>query len=310
MRLAQISRKINKKPTEVLSYIQQEFNIQLAPKANTKIPEDLLEKIINHFEAQSPNTSENTPIEEVATEAPTLPEVEEEATTEKEPETIAEVTPEVAEESVAVAEVEAIEEVEIEEKEVQADLSPEAENTPQIETEDGVEDEVILNIENGVIRVPKVAVEGIKVIGKMDIASPKKEEEEEPEEEAAEHIDKEDTSAVEEPTDQQKMAAMRAQKPHVQRSKKNKRKAGTHLSFEEQRQKAEAELKLELKKKAASQKKKRKQHYQQTMKKGVSSPSKKSNKKGKKTTSAQKNQVKAAPRPTSIWGKFIYWLNN
>ena len=50
MRLAQLSRKLNIKPSEIVSFIEENFNEKIENDRNTKISSDFTTEIINHFD--------------------------------------------------------------------------------------------------------------------------------------------------------------------------------------------------------------------------------------------------------------------
>lgn len=52
MRLAQIARKVNTKPTEIRAFIKKEFNIELDKDPNIKIEDDQVEAILEHFKIE------------------------------------------------------------------------------------------------------------------------------------------------------------------------------------------------------------------------------------------------------------------
>ena len=49
MRLGQLSRKVNVKPTVILSYLKNEFDIELNSHLNTKVDDELAEKVTSKF---------------------------------------------------------------------------------------------------------------------------------------------------------------------------------------------------------------------------------------------------------------------
>ena len=118
MRLAQISRKLNIKPKEILDFAQSKLdkNISIAP--NTMLPEEVVEQIIEHFTSQK--------------------------------------------------------EVVINES-LQIDSNTEkiTDEDKIIEPTESSTEETDLIIEDGVIKAPKIEVEGVKVVGKIDLPEKK-----------------------------------------------------------------------------------------------------------------------------------------
>lgn len=72
MRLGQLSRKVEIKPSEILSYLKNEFDVELGSHLNTKVDDTLAEKVIENFSTQKKLVS-STPIKEVVTEIPLEP---------------------------------------------------------------------------------------------------------------------------------------------------------------------------------------------------------------------------------------------
>lgn len=249
MRLAQLARKIQVKPSELINFILNQFDHKINSTPNTVIPKEYLGAIVEHFVLKKEtNDTTHKVIEK----------------------TVAEV------EQCTVTEPESTEKVEIEE----------TESTEETE-------ETILNIEDGVIRAPKVKIEGVTVVGKIELPT-KPEVQEEEKEEAKETVEK---SEKPKPT----------RIPRTPQKTKNGRKS--ELNYEEEKQKERQAYKEELRRKKELAKKKKRAHYEAMVKeKGTKLPKK------KKPTKAQQLQTeiekKKENRPTSLWGRFIYWLNN
>src|SRR5690554_1541047 len=132
MRLAQIARKLKVKSTEVVAFIEQKFEVQIPHAPYTKIPDEFVGKIIKHF---APTETENHVIEETEKEVLPSKELKEEETIQ----TQEELTKESDVESVLEAK-----------KEIHDESHP----------EESTQETVELNIEDGVIKAPKVEVEG------------------------------------------------------------------------------------------------------------------------------------------------------
>ena len=144
MRLGQLSRKVNVKPTEILQYLKNEFDVELGSHLNTKVDDELSDKVILKF-------------------------------TVKKPEIIPPITEDVIEE---IAEPETTtEEIEVESKEIISEtvsdtsLETEPGTLPEGVREYGTDEEVdaqtILNAT--LIKAPKVDLPGPKVVGKIDL---------------------------------------------------------------------------------------------------------------------------------------------
>jgi hypothetical protein len=139
MRLGQLSRKVNIKPTEILSYLKNEFDVELGSHLNTKVEDELSNKVILKFGLK--------PIVEPVKVVP-------KKTVTKITETVE--NNEIIEESTPV----------IEEKET----TPEVEVTEpfvEFEAHQEVDPETIRNAE--LIKAPKVELAGPKVVGKIEL---------------------------------------------------------------------------------------------------------------------------------------------
>jgi len=132
MRLGQLSRKVNIKSTEILSYLKNEFDIELGSHFNTKVEDDIAEKVISKFT-----------VKPVEVTAPTIP-----------------VKTEVIEIPVTEVENEVVEEIEQEEEIVPKPIK-------EFEVNQEVDASTILNAE--LIKAPKVELPGPKVIGKIEL---------------------------------------------------------------------------------------------------------------------------------------------
>ncbi|MFT4754435.1 MAG: hypothetical protein ACI85Q_001994 [Salibacteraceae bacterium] len=144
MRLGQLSRKINVKPTEILSYLKNEFDVELGSHLNTKVADELSDKVISKFGKPKP----------VVIEEPVL----------------AKVSPSV-DSSTGAKEIEPepiLTEEEMEESNSSIII---LEQTPptsrEFEPQQEVDVETILNAE--LIKAPKVELTGPKVVGKIDL---------------------------------------------------------------------------------------------------------------------------------------------
>ena len=144
MRLGQLSRKVNVKPTEILQYLKNEFDVELGSHLNTKVEDELSDKVITKFTVKKPEIV--TPITEKAKEE--LAELE--TTTETievvEKEEISEEVPEIPSES-------------------KPGMLPEG--VREYGTDEEVDAQTILNAT--LIKATKVDLPGPKVVGKIDL---------------------------------------------------------------------------------------------------------------------------------------------
>jgi hypothetical protein len=294
MRLGQLSRKQQVKTAEIIDILQSEYDVAINNHPNSKVPEELVAHLEDRFK------------KEIVLESPAEPEV----SVIEDHEVIAEIprseTPNDSE--IQELPVEELEEVLI------------IENTP-IYTNDIVDEEAELNIVDGIIKAPKIEFTGVKVVGKIDLPEKKIEaptetliEEDTPVDsdidienpEKQENVETTEISAKPAtPREIEKKHTNRpAKKNQSERKDRQRRNDQPLLTPEEQRRiklKEAQKLKLEAQK---AKKEKRRATYSQELKpsNNPSSPQKK-----KKVVS---NKTPKKQKPTSLWGRFIYWLND
>lgn len=140
MRLGQLSRKVNIKPSEIQAYLKNEFDVELGSHLNTKVDDELTEKVIKKFAVKvtkkpvpMPPKVEKTP-EEVIENNSTSADEEPVLVIEEKTETVEETL------SVAVKEFEVNEEVDV---------------------------DIIKNAT--LIKAPKVELAGPTVVGKIEL---------------------------------------------------------------------------------------------------------------------------------------------
>merc|ERR1711916_228389 len=159
--MGQLSRKINVKSSEIVDFIEKEFNDSIKNHPNCKIPDEYITRIESNFLIETP-TSENDdgspqddgPADEILEEQ-TIEAKQEDQT-----------------------------------KEVDEDAEAEVSTDEDDSTDELPED---LIIEEGVIKAPKPEIEGVKVVGKIDLPEPKVKEEDENEEESENDNSEEDS---------------------------------------------------------------------------------------------------------------------
>ncbi len=164
MRISSLARKIKIKPSELITFCEQN-GIELDSGAHTKLTPDQVEKLYTEFAPEflvNEDNSSELPVEE----AEEISEAEDE---------LKEEVPEIPDEPVVTAEE-------------AAPLDPEPLNEPAQETNEEVgtiEENEPNEEEIEVIRAPKVTLPGLKVKGKIELPEPKKPEpkEEKPSEE-------------------------------------------------------------------------------------------------------------------------------
>jgi hypothetical protein len=283
MRLGQLSRKINAKTSEIISFIEKDFNDTIEDHPNTKVPDIYIARIEQFFLLQQSEI-----IEEVK-DSTSPKDKQDELQTDvlKEHEAL-----ESPEESVTEQIIEAPNQAHNDQNTLNEDEAG----------DDEADDENHLIIEDGVIKAPKPKFEGVKVVGKIDLPEPK---ETEPKETEAVDEENQDASTDNISTAQTKR---RKNKPKNRNDKRKGTNRKPVVSFEEQKKKEqEAYIKQqELKKK--KEKEHKRKNYESMMKekkqtkKSVSK--KNSKKKNKSVTSTEQKK-----QPTTIFGKFLRWLN-
>lgn len=302
MRLAQLSRKLQVKPATLIKFIEKTFDAEINPNPNSRIPDEYLEKIYEVFpkvetkrEAKEINQAiaeetivEEIDIEEVETEVVEEIQTEIEVETEAKTETMSEVVgSEHADETATIKEA----------------------------TDKEEEETVELNIQDGVIRAPKVEVGGVKVIGKIDL--PEKPVAVISEEESEENLGETD-EVKSDTTDAQaesevKATPVKSQKPRKKAKKSTPRNQKSEISYEEQRRLNKEAYTEKLKRQREEEKKQAKARYEESMKKKqqVNAPKPKMTKSRAKVIQQKAIiQKRKEEAPKTLWGKFIYWLNN
>lgn len=294
MRLAQIARKLKVKTSEVVAFVDQKFEDQIQNAPNTKIPDEYVNDIIAHFSVVEEETIQKEKVKEDSTVLETSIE--------------------------KIQEADKAEEVLETENKLDSDQSKSA-------TDSVTHQDKELNIEDGVIKAPKAEVKGIKVVGKIDLPGQKTEEGESTEEtEQSEVIEesKEESSPVSEiKEEKQEDVKVEKEEPIVQATQPASKRADNppknksnkkSLTYEEERTLKQKAYGDELQRLKEIDKAKKKANYEQMMQERTakSSPKKSKTKITKKENSkpATKKVVKKKVVPTTIWGKFIFWLNN
>lgn len=291
MRLGQLSRKLQVKTAEIIDVLQSNFDIVITNHPNSKVPEEVvheLEKLLH----QSGSASE---VKEAMT-----------STVDSDP---------VHQEATASIKKETSPEGELEPKLIEDANIPEQEDIT-VKEDNPVEDiltDADLNIVDGIIKAPKVEVAGIKVVGKIEL--PEKKNDVIEDENSEVNIEQSETSSDEETDNQVTVTIIPKELGKSPNKRTSHRKPGERKSRPKRVEKLlltpdeerRIQLKEAQKKKIAEQQAKKEQRrktYNEEMKsvqKTVSSGKK------KKTTSS-KPQKKY--KPTSLWGKFLHWLND
>lgn len=294
MRLGQLSRKLQVKTSEIIDILQSEFDVAINNHPNSKVPEEWVAHLEDRFK------------KEIVLEGPA--EFEESAIEENE--VIVEVpNTETSDDSeIQESPLEELEEVVI------------IENNPN-HNNDIVEEEAELNIVDGIIKAPKVEFAGVKVVGKIELPEKKIEAPTETLIEEVNPVDSnndienpkkqenvETTEIIAEPIPPKQVEKKRKSRPSKtspsERKDRHRRNDQPLLTPEEQRRiklKEAQKQKLEAQK---AKKEKRRETYSQELKPA------KNNSSSQKKKKIISNKTPKKQKPTSLWGRFIYWLND
>lgn len=298
MRLGQLSRRLEINAKNIVNYLNNEYKIEIINHPNSKIPDEVLDEVLIHFKP--------SPVEEMkkAIEEPTNVAIEEEMPLESEMEEKSVPTP-----------------IETTEPTITPSQKTPVEERIEVASCETASEEVLeedLNIVDGVIKAPKLEIEGVKVIGKIDLPEQKKQEDVEVNETSTESDITQQEEGEREPTNSNNEEVKEvAVKPEIQKKERpkrpkhknptQKRKRPTQEELEARRKAREERLKKE---EEARVKAKKKAHYEALLVKKVARTKKNQNKKSIAKKSAPKTKKQKLEKPTSLWGKFMLWLND
>jgi hypothetical protein len=361
MRLAQIARKVQTKPAEIRSFIKNKFDVELESDPNIKLDDKQVKAILEEFKVEGVVEEK---VEEVVVEK-----VIEEEEDEVDPTVDTDISSlkELAEETIAKVAIPEIEKPLDEAKEVPEEFQEEKskakkkqakkksveivhadpESTDEAAEEDPSSfDEVAVDEDAELIAAKVEKLDGLKVVGKIDLTGPPPEEEELPTAEAIEEeIDQLDdgvdtsgfTDLTEENPDDEKdalFAELDAQMDGTTIDKEVKpvgnaaaAEVKENISEEEEEeysvykddrgeyhfsaeQKANRINSIAVKKEKAkiqAQKAKKARHYQENVA-SKSSIKPKKKKSQAAVAKAKKQEVKQAPK--GPWKRFLRWLND
>lgn len=275
MRLGQLSRKIGVQPSRISTFLEEK-NYTLEAGSNSKLTEEQGELIKAHFDYVEEETVPAVNNTELNKEIVPIVDVlqKEEATKKAEPLEDGEETSE-------------SDTREIIEKELVAEINNEK-NVEELEYATETD-------EDKVIRAPKLKLEGLKVVGKIDLPEPKVKEEVTP-----------TTDNTETPTVKVKEKPVR--RKINQHKNHNTRPQKRTLTLEEKRAKKERERKRRNKEASAKKKQMKMAHYESKMRERELTSPKKSKRKTVKNEQ-QNTPEMTSPVPKSLFGKFLHWLN-
>lgn len=288
MRLGQLARKLNMKPTEIANFLRKEMQISIDLDPNFRVDEDIIAKLEDQLQktkiAQTVSLElQETPILETQNE---ILEVEIPVQIEEKVELDAHSTPAIEQ---------PIEEIIV---------------TQPSNLKEGVKVLTLEEVKNyeidenaTVIRAPKVNLSGLKILGKIELPEPKK-----PTPVEIESSDETIPLASEEKLVSARMAEITKKEKELEREAYLQRKIDRERKQEQELERKKQKVEADKKKKEAEliqlQKEKKRKHYlEQIAQKNT--PEKDINSKKQK----QPTPIKKEKQPTSVWGKIWKWLN-
>lgn len=158
--------------------------------------------------------------------------------------------------------------------------------------------ETQLDPELETIKAPKVDLQGITVIGKIDLPQKKQ---------AAPSEQTEETSSEKENTTNNEKKVTRVHKKHTKKQHHKK-----ILSYEEQLKQEQESYQKSQEKKKKQEKHKKKEYYNtivKTQQAKPTTPKKKTKAQIRKIEIQQIKRKEEENKPTTLWGKFMKWLN-
>lgn len=323
MRLGQLSRKLDIKPTEIREFIRNEFKIEIDMDLNTRLEDAHADAITAKFEKKP---------EPVQTIQKSTAPIQKEEPVEPEFSSVSEAIEAAEKEQTLHTPIE-VPHYHESHHAVQKE-SETLEATAEKETEKVVDDPLAfiplpVDPDAELIKVPKIKLEGLKVVGKIELPQKKEKEVEATIETTSAELDSEVTETITEsgeiaeatpivevkaqtPTSSKKE---RQQKPVVVQNNDDeeysiyKDKNGIYHFSQTQRENRKNSLeRLKREKQEALRKAKKSQYYQQLVEaeKKVESPKVKAKKQAQKETKKQPEKVVRK----GLWGKFLNWLND
>lgn len=249
MRLGQLARRLSLRPAQIVDFLANK-NIQIDLSSNTRLDEDHVSIIVQHYAPESL------------------------ATIESEPDEVEETVP-----------VMAVTKPVVNQEVVQQSVSEEPQTAEEIE----------------VIRVQKIELSGLKVLGKIELPEPKKKElvgEQNPEE-VVEGL------AEERPAIEQPVKARNLNRKPTHQSRERSQQQRSWKNPQELQREREARVAEEKKRRAIElERDRRKKHYEEKVK---SAPQPKRVKPPNAQPEVKKKPIDTRPVPKTWFGKFLRW---
>lgn len=281
MRLGQLARKLDMKPNQVRDLIRQQFNVEIDNDLNTRIEDEYANALSTQFAQPS------SPIETEIVELP-----------KQEPIVVESQKNETLEIATASDVVESTENTLIQES--NTDGQPAVEKTEKTEADYFTPLPVDPNAE--LIKAPKVKLDGLKVVGKIDLPKPK--------EVVPESGDENSKTKPERyaRTNSKSDVELTPEEEAIYAIYKDK-KGIYHFSKAQRENRKNSLERIKREREDLKRKEQRVKHYQkiaEATEKRVEPVAKKSRK-----TEQKESQKKAAkPERKGLWGKFLNWIND
>jgi hypothetical protein len=331
MRLAQLARKVNITPTEVKRFIENEFEVAIENDPNLKLEDLHINAVLAHYKVEESVLEEEKEVEAIVGIENTDVVVDSTMTAQTDS------SNELKEDIDEVIESRD----EINEEEFEDQILKEVANDDELEYDESADDQEIVEntmdpfVERPVdpkaelIKAPKVKLDGLKVLGKIDLPQTAAELEEMVEskksENQTEHNDSEgsdDTlasldaameSIVQDVKPSAKVNKVAPEEDNEEREEKDpfKDKYGNYRFTKEQRENRKNKMAtINERKRIKALKEKKKKHYYEQVKQKPKEQ--KVTKKKQKASSVKKSnkQLPEKESPKGLWGKFIHWLND
>ncbi len=231
MRLASLARKLQVKPSELREFLTTE-NIPLPSDSNTKLDEDIVELVYNHFAPELIETSDlhpvSTSVEAVNDDLPNPTEEQE------------------IDQSISDVEIKKEAQPKEWSDELEPTILPLAEGEANQETDTEIEEEEPVEV----IKAPKITLPGLTIKGKINLPEPKPKKEEEEEEKP------------------QKQRPQRGRKEN----RKGSRRSDDYNPLAEERKRKAREDEKRRKREAEKKKEQRRKRYEENVRTRVNPP--------------------------------------
>lgn len=282
MRLTTLARKIEKTPKQLISYLE-EHNIEINNGLHSKLDKETVALVLEEFASEKELIEEVVFQEEIIEEKIASVDDADEVTPEEDEKT--------DKEPIVVEKDEAVE-IEIENSIQEEEIEPES---PKTGTIDDLEKEDPEDID--LIKVKKVTLEGIKVVGKIDLP-------EKPKKEAS--VD--ESEGKDEILNEEKPKLKKEKRSFDRGRKKNRHgKNRAPLSYEERVKEEEREKLKKRRRRENAEKRRKKKFYDENIKskQTLNAPKKKIKKQSNAEPHAQKEVVLHKNPLKRLWA----WLN-